>query len=145
MNTTELKEFVALEKEKADLKARGKTVQARLDDLDESLTRQFLEDGIQSTSVDGRTVYLRRDIFVSAHGDKEAVVGALKASDLSQYVKEEYNAKSLTAFVREMVLAAEEKARIDGGVLDDLATAVPPQLAATLKISTVFSVSSRRS
>lgn len=146
MNTADLKEFVALDKEKADLKTRLKTIEVRLGELDESITKQFIEDGMQSISIDGRTVYLHRDVFASA-GDagKEAVVEALKACDLGQYVSEQYNANSLTAYVREMLREAEEKARLDDRVIDDPATALPEHLAATLKISTVFSVSSRRS
>ena len=146
MNAAKLKEFVKLEGEKSDIKTRLKAIETRLGELDESLTRQFIEDGIQSTNIDGRTVYLHREIFASAkNGDKEAVVTALKACDLGQYVREDYNANSLKAFVREMVKEAEEQARLEKRVIDDPATAVPPQLAATLNISTVFSVASRRS
>jgi len=146
MNTAELKEFVALEGEKATIKTRLKAIETRLGELDESLTKQFLDDGIQSTRIDGRTVYLRRDLYASAKdGDKEAVVTALKSCDLGQYVKEEYNASSLTAYVREMVREAEEQARAEGRVIEDPATVLPEHLAATLKVSTVYSVSSRRS
>ena len=146
MNTAELKEFVSLEKEKADLKQQLKQVQERLDELDRKLTEQFLQDGMESSKIDGRTVYLRRDIYASAkEGCREAVVAALKACQLSQYVREDYNAKSVEAMVRELVKAAEEEARLDNRVLDDPATAVPPPLAETLKISSVYSISSRRS
>jgi hypothetical protein len=146
VNTAELKEFVKLEQEKADIKLRLKNIESRLGELDESLTRQFIEDGIQSTRIDGRTVYLHRDLFASAKdGDKEAVVVALKACNLGQYVKEDYNANSLKAYVREMVREAEEQARIEGRVIEDPAKALPEHLAVTLNISTVFSVSSRRS
>jgi hypothetical protein len=146
VNTPDLKEFVALEDEKADLKTRLKAIENRLGELDTTLTEQFLADGIQSTRIDGRTVYLHRDLYASAKdGDKEAVVAALKSCELGQYVKEDYNANSLKAYVREMVRNAEEQARVDGRVLDDPAKALPDHLAATLNISTVFSVSSRRS
>ena len=146
MNTAELKEFVALEEEKSNLKSRLKAIESRLGELDESLTKQFLDDGIQSTRIDGRTVYLHRDIYASAKdGAKDAVVAALKACDLGQYVKEDYNANSLKAYVREMVHEAEELARTEGRVIDDPAKAIPEHLAATLNISTVFSISSRRS
>ncbi len=146
MITAELKEFVKLEQEKADIKLRLKNIETRLGELDESLTKQFLEDGIQSTRIDGRTVYLHRDLFASAKdGDKESVVTALKACNLGQYVKEDYNANSLKAYVREMVREAEEQARIEGRVIEDPAKALPEHLAVTLNISTVFSVSSRRS
>ncbi len=146
MNTAELKEFVALEDEEDALKATLKVIGTRLAELSESLTQQFVQDGIQSTRIDGRTVYLRRDIYASAKdGNKEAVVAALKACNLGQYVKEDYNANSLKAYVREMVREAEEQARAEGRVIDDPAKALPEHLAATLNISTVFSVSSRRS
>lgn len=146
MNTAELKEFVALEDEEDALKATLKVIGTRLAELSESLTQQFVQDGIQSTRIDRRTVYLRRDIYASAKdGNKEAVVAALKACNLGQYVKEDYNANSLKAYVREMVREAEEQARAEGRVIDDPAKALPEHLAATLNISTVFSVSSRRS
>jgi len=144
MNTAELKEFVALEKEKATLKARLKVIDSRLTELDESIAAQFVSDGVQSMRIDGRTVYLHRDIYASAKdGARDAVVAALRDCDLGQYVKEDYNANSLTAYVREMVREAEEQARLDNRVIDDPAEALPTGLAATLKISTVFSVSSR--
>lgn len=144
MNTAELKEFVALEKEKATLKARLKAIDSRLTELDESIAAQFVSDGVQSMRIDGRTVYLHRDIYASAKdGARDAVVAALRDCDLGQYVKEDYNANSLTAYVREMVREAEEQARLDNRVIDDPAEALPAGLAATLKISTVFSVSSR--
>ena len=144
MNTDELKEFVALEKEKATLKARLKAIDSRLTELDESIAQQFVSDGVQSMRIDGRTVYLHRDIYASAKdGARDAVVAALRDCDLGQYVKEDYNANSLTAYVREMVREAEEQARLDNRVIDDPAEALPAGLAASLKISTVFSVSSR--
>lgn len=144
MNTAELKEFVALEKEKATLKARLKVIESRLTELDESIAAQFVSDGVQSMRIDGRTVYLHRDIYASAKdGARDAVVAALRDCDLGQYVKEDYNANSLTAYVREMVREAEEQARTENRVIDDPAEALPAGLAASLKISTVFSVSSR--
>ena len=145
MNTENLKEFVALEKEKAAMKLREKAINTRMEELDKLITQQFIDDGIQNTTIDGRTVYLHRDLYASPiDGDKEAVARALKEAELSQYVHEDYNANSLKAYVREMVREAEERARVEGTVLEDLSTAIPPALAATLKLSTVYSVSSRR-
>jgi hypothetical protein len=144
VNTADLKEFVALEKEKAQLNGRLKVINQRLEVLDGAITEEFVKDGIQSMRVDGRTVYLHRDIYASPKdGERAAVVEALKECDLSQYIKEDYNANSLTAFVREMVREAEEQARLEKRVLVDPAGALPAGLAAKLNVSTVFSVSSR--
>jgi hypothetical protein len=144
VNTADLKEFVALEKEKAQLNGRLKVINQRLEVLDGAITEDFVKDGIQSMRVDGRTVYLHRDIYASPKdGERAAVVEALKECDLSQYIKEDYNANSLTAFVREMVREAEEQARLEKRVLVDPAGALPAGLAAKLNVSTVFSVSSR--
>jgi hypothetical protein len=146
VNIENLREFVALEKKKAELNREIKQTQKALDALDTLLTQQLLDDGVQSVNVDGRTVYLRRDLYASAlDGDRAAVVQALKDSGLSQYVSEQYNTNSLSAYVREVVREAEERARVDGGVLEDPATAIPNALAATLKVTAVYSVSSVRS
>lgn len=145
MNTADVKEFVSLEKEKRDLSARLKTVQARLNELDGSIQGEFLTDGIQSINIDGRTVYLHRDVYASPKdSNRAAVVEALEASGLGQYVKRDYNAQSLTAYVREQLAAAEEYAAAEERVITEPAEALPPALAAVLNVSTVFSVSSRK-
>jgi len=143
MNITQVKQFVALADEKAELDQRLKQVEADMKALEEALLAQFQESGTQSVNVDGRTVSLRRDLFASPKdGDRDAVIEALKMTDLGQYVKEDYNGNSLKAYVREMVRAAEAER---GGPLADLADALPEPLRAVLAVYVKYSVRATRS
>src|ERR1035441_7258041 len=103
MNQEQLKGFVCLEKRKRDLDAELKQVKQQIDDLEQALIPQFIELGAEpSVRVDGLTIWLVQEIYASPINDREEVANALKLSELGQYVAENYNSNSLSAYVREV-------------------------------------------
>lgn len=146
MNMEQLRGFVSLQNQKRDLDAELKRVKQELDDLEQALVPQFIEDGVQSMKVDGRTVSLGQDIYASPLNDREEVIGALKASELGQYVSENYNTQSLTAFVREVAREVAARAEKERRPYDeaDVREALPEPLGRVLKISFVHCLRSRR-
>ena len=70
----------------------------------------------------------------------------MKASELGQYVAENYNTNSLTAFVREMwrevLLAAQRENRV--ATEGDVRAALPKPLGDAIKVSLVHKLSSRK-
>ena len=146
MNLEQLKEFVCLENRKKELDAEQKQVKQQLDDLEEALVPQFIQDGIQKMTVDGRTVSLVHDIYASPLYDRDDVVAALKQSELGQYVAENYNTNSLTAFVREVKREVESQAQQEQRPYDeeDIRAALPAPLGQALKISFVHKLSNRK-
>ncbi len=146
MNAEQLREFVALEKQKQALDAELRAIKQRLEALEEQLVPQFLADGVVSMKIDGRTVYLAQEIYASPVRDRQEVVEALKASELGQYVAENYNSNSLKAFVREIAdevrLQCEQQQRLF--TEDEVRAALPAPLAQTLKISFVHALRSRK-
>jgi hypothetical protein len=142
----QLKEFVALEKRKRDLDSELKAIGARLDDLEQALVPQFLADGVASMKVDGRTVYIAQDIHASPLNDRAEVIAALKASELAQYVSENYNTQSLRAFVREVAEEARLRCQQQNRLFteEEVRTALPAPLGDALKISFVHSLRSRK-
>jgi len=146
MNIRQLKEFVCLENRKKELDAELKAAKQRLDDIEQLLIPQFIEDGVQNMTVAGRTISLVQDIYASPLDDRDHVVAALKASDLGQYVAENYNTNSLTAFVREVARDVAALAEMQGRVYDEgeVLHALPKPLDAALKISFVHSLRSRK-
>jgi hypothetical protein len=146
MNLEQLKEFVCLENAKKDLDAELKQVKQKLDDLEQALVPQFIQDGVQKMTVDGRTVALVHDIYASPMYDRDDVVTALKESELGQYVAENYNTNSLTAFVREVKREVEAQAQQEQRPYDedDIRAALPKPLGQALKISFVHKLSSRK-
>lgn len=150
MNMQQLREFVSLENSKRDLDAELKATKQKLDELEELIIPQFIEDGVPSITVevDGkkRTLSIYPDVYASPLNDREEVVDALKQSELGQYVAENYNANSLTSFVREvwkeLLQSAAREERVVGA--DDLRAALPAPLTAALKISLVHKLSSTK-
>jgi len=146
MNMEQLKEFVCLETRKRDLDSELKSIAARIDDLEQALVPQFLADGVASMKVGGRTVYLAQDIHASPLNDRAEVVAALKASELGQYVSENYNTQSLKALVREVAeevrLRCQQQDRLF--TEEEVRTALPSPLGGALKVSFVHSLRSRK-
>ena len=146
MNMEQLKEFVCLEARKRELDSELKAIAARLDDLEQALLPQFLSDGIASMKVDGLTVYIAQDIQASPANDRTEVIGALKESELGQYIFENYNTQSLRAFVREMAeevrLRCQQQDRLF--TEEEVRVALPAPLCDALKISFVHSLRSKK-
>jgi hypothetical protein len=146
MNMEQLKEFVALEKRKRELDSELKQIAARLDDLEQALVPQFLNDGVNSLRIDGRLVYLAQEIYAGPLNDRAQVIAALKASELGQYISENYNTQSLKAFVREVAeevrLRCEQQERLF--TEEEVRAALPAPLGAALKISFVHSLRTRK-
>jgi hypothetical protein len=140
-----LKEFVALEKRKSDLrKELEDDIPGRLKQLEDILSEQFLQSGTTKMTVDGRTVRIGPEIEVSPRdGNRAAVLLALRsvAPDL---IKEDYHPGSLRAYVKDLVKGAQDEAASRGEKLLDLASAIPDKLAQTLKVSTIWKLSSRK-
>lgn len=146
MNMEQLKEFVCLENRKRDLDAELKGVKAKLDELEEALVPQFIEAGLTKATVDGRTVSLAQEIYASPLDGRERVVEALKASELAQYVSENYNTNSLSAFVREVARDVAAQAEREDRIFteEDVRAALPAPLGLALKISFVHTLRSRK-
>ena len=146
MNMEQLKEFVSLENRKRDLDAELKATKQKLDDIEQALIPQFIEDGVQRVTVDSRTVALAQDIYASPLSDREDAVAALKNSELGQYVAENYNSNSLTAFVREVAREVAALAEREGRPYgeDEVLQALPKPLGSALKVSFVHSLRSRK-
>ena len=150
MNMEHLREFVSLENRKRDLDASLKAANQRLDELEGLIIPQFIEEGVPSiaVTVDGstRTLSIYPDVYASPINDRPEVAAALKASELGQYVAENYNSNSLTAYVREVwrevLLLAKQQNRI--AAEDDVRAALPKPLGEVLKISLVHKLSSRK-
>lgn len=146
MNMEQLKEFVCLENRKRDLDAELKATKQKLDELEQALVPQFIDDGVQRMTVDNRTISLAQDIYASPLNERADVVAALKASELGQYVAENYNTNSLTAFVREVArdvaAVAEREGRPYGE--EEVLQALPQPLGTALKVSFVHSLRSRK-
>jgi hypothetical protein len=141
---------VSLENRKRDLDAELKAANQRLDELEDLIIPQFIEAGVPSiaVTVDGstRTLSINPDVYASPLNGRTEVAAALKASELGQYVAENYNSNSLTAYVREVWREVLQLAKRENRVAteEDVRAALPKPLGEVLKISLVHKLSSRK-
>jgi hypothetical protein len=122
-------EFVKLEQRKADLQAELNQVKKDLQILEPIVRNHMLDNNIKSMNVDGRTAYLKKNVFIKLLVEKPVVAQALMDAGLTDFVREDFNIRTLTAYCREML---ENK------------TALPSQLANKIKIDTKISLKSRK-
>lgn len=90
----------------------------------------FIETGTQRVTRNGKTVYLSSTwrSSIPAGVDKEEAYAALKKHGLGHAVKEQYNASTLSADIRERIAErGEELAGMDGDEV--VAKILPPELS----------------
>lgn len=127
-----LKEFARLENERRDLEDRLSEVKAAAAVIQERLLNDFADAGMQSANVDGLTVYVRMDRFVSKRSEvtTEQVCQVLRDCGLGYMVADGYNASSLKGKISEYQKEGVE---------------VPQPLAAVLNIGEVARLATRKS
>jgi hypothetical protein len=146
MNMAQVKEFVCLEKRKRDLDAELKKVKQQLEDLSDALVPQFLNNGIDKVTADGRTVKIVQQVVASPVNGGFEVVAALKASELGQYVGENYNDQSIRGYVNEVAREVADRAAREERLYteEEVRAALPEPLGRAVKIHFIHKVSSTK-
>jgi len=95
--------YVELEKKKADLEAQLDVVKAQISDMKEPVLAFFQQNGIDRTSLNGRTLYLKRELWCGRVEGKtsEDAVAALRERGYEEFAKESVNTQGMSALMRE--------------------------------------------
>jgi len=123
-----IREFIKLKTRKKNLNVELRMIEQDLGELETHIFEKFIADGVSGMTVDGKPVFLKKQIYVSParfDGDDTDTAYArtcktLKDVGLGELVSPRYNANTLSAYVREQLN--------DGGEL-------PEELKKVLKIS----------
>ena len=124
--------YAELANEKADLEEKLEAIDAKLKDLTQPVLDYFARHGLDRLTVQGRTLYPRRDIYAGRMEgvSPEEAAEVLKKAGLDEFVKEAPVMQSLSAFFREREKRGE--------------AAVPMGLATTFVANETWKVGSRR-
>jgi hypothetical protein len=100
----QLKHLLDLHDRKSTLQEELKSVGAEIESLQQPLTDWFTDQGIQKQTINGRTAYLRRDIFAGLNPEgKTAAMDALSDDeDTAFLVGPSVNAQRLSSYIREL-------------------------------------------
>jgi hypothetical protein len=100
------RELVAIKKEAAEIDARLAILKKRHGELQAQLLDAFADNHLQNLRIDGRTVYLHRQIWAGAP-DKAAAHEALIAAGLGDYAERGFNTNKVSALYREWAANGE--------------------------------------
>lgn len=128
----QLREFVALEKRRRELETELAQISDRSAALSALLLDSMADAGMQSARIDGMTVYIRRDLYVSKRKEAESadVCNVLRRIGCDYMVGESYNAASLKSKVKEYM----DQDAVEAEPFDAKLSRVPPELAVLLNI-----------
>ena len=111
--------YAQLATRRADLDDEIAAVKARMEEIHPAVLEHFQVSGTQRTTVDGRTLYLKRDLYVGrANGiTQERACEALREAGLGDFVAERYNANTVSAYMRELDRQGDQLPAVLEGIL----------------------------
>jgi hypothetical protein len=125
-----VKRLVELEWRREKLEDEIKILKQEIDGIKERVCEHFTQTGTQNISIDGRTVYLRRELWASALN-----VDALAAyPGTAPLVKPTVHGGALSSWVREIEQLGEDGLPI-----------LPPEIKDAVKVSETFRINTRKS
>lgn len=128
MNTDALHQWLSLEDERRRLEAELKEVVSQQEQLREGLLEAWMQDGVTSVRVNGRTVWLQRQAYAQiVDGDYERAAAALKAAGLESLLRP--NLSTLSAYIREREANGES---------------LPPSFAGAVQVFERFNLRARK-
>ena len=110
MNTDTLRQYVADKAELSLLEAKVKRMKATLRLAEQDVLTELSHSGTQRITIDGKTLYVRQDLYASVKPgvDPEAAMKVLDDLNLTEFHKERITLQSVSAWIRERRANDEE-------------------------------------
>jgi hypothetical protein len=139
-----MRQWMSLDERKRQLKADLDEVNAQLDEIDDAVTNEFIANGIDKVSIDGRTVYVACDRWPKVLKDKPSLLSAMRTNGLGDFVKEDFNTQSLRGVINEWIRNYLDNVPDEQRGVADVQQAIPEALREVLGVSEVYTVKSRK-
>lgn len=101
MNLEVFKQYLLLKDAKADLEAELEKVKERMQLFQELIMEEFVENGVDKLSVDGRLVFPKSQLYASCRALTEEVKSELRSEGAADLIQEAVNGQRLSSYVRE--------------------------------------------
>jgi hypothetical protein len=145
-----MKRYVSLDKRRRKLDAELKTVKTQLQELEPTVLEQMTKAETKKLSINGVLLYIKRQIWAKALENKQDTIAAIK-EHMPEYIGENYNSNSLSAWLREVedtmgdvkLISCATLAELEAQGIQLPAPLIP--LKHALGVSEVFSVETRLS
>ena len=102
LDTDGFKEYITLDKKKKELSAELEQVGEQMKRLSSFLIENLESNEMSKISIAGKCCYVKNSSY-AVIADKEKAIGILKENGYGDYIKEGYNANSISKLVRDLL------------------------------------------
>ena len=140
-----LKKYARLDKLEREFEAKLEKVKASRKEAEPAVIEYFEKMGMDRASIDGITIYIKRDLWAGRVDGTNALVlkSAFDEAGMPEYCEPKLNHQSFSAFVREI-----EKQNLPEGTKhlapEEIVKLLPAPLQAVVKVSETFKVNTRK-
>ncbi len=103
-----IKRIIELKKQLDELDAQTKKLKAEFDALEPEVISYLEQEGLDRVTMDGRTVFVRRQLWASVKKDNPFALDILRDHGLEDFIEEKVNSQRISGFVREFDKNGEE-------------------------------------
>ena len=147
-----LRRYAAAVNEKKDLDTRIKALGAEIERLSPAVLQHFEANGVRSVTIDDAVVFLRTEHWASKVEGLDERMSPMDIrlhfidADMGEYCEPRINVQGLSAWMREQIKQAEERARLDKRNALDIEPdeVIPDQLKGIVTLKTVIKLGARR-
>jgi hypothetical protein len=104
----QVKQIVAIKNQMEELETQLKALKQQYDELEPQVIDYMTQEGLQRLTVDGRTVYVNRQIWASVDRTNPLALEILRQNGLTDFIEEKVNGQRISAYVREYDKSGED-------------------------------------
>ena len=142
MDNLEL-QLLQIDQDIDDAEAMIKAMKEERAIIEQQIIERWADIGTTKTTINGRTIYIKRSLQLSPVDGRDGVIKALTESGMTEYLKEDYNTNSLKSFVTGLAkdMAAEQGMELS---VDEIRAALPDELGKALGLFEKYQVVTRK-
>lgn len=125
-----------------DAEAMVKDLKAEREIIEKQIIEAWSETGTTKTTINGRTVYIKRSLQLSPIEGREAVIAALESAGMDEYLKEDYNTNSLKSYITGVANDLKADLGMEPSV-EEIRKALPEELALAMDLFEKYQIVTR--
>jgi len=143
MDNLELK-LLQIDQDISDAEDMLKTMKEERVIIEQRVIDQWSEIGTTKTTINGRTIYIKRIIQINPTFSREGVIKALEDVGMAEYLKEDYNTNSLKSYITGVLKDLAAGIGMEPSI-DEIKAALPDELAQNIDLFEKYQVVTRKS
>jgi predicted transcriptional regulator len=112
--------------------------------IENQIIEQWSEIGTTKTTINGRTIYIKRSLQINPTAGREGVIRALSDAGMTEYLKEDYNTNSLKSYITGVSKDLAAGIGMEPSI-DEIKAALPDELAQNIDLFEKYQVVTRKS